>query len=98
MNNTVYEVEIELHAADIEIKITRLSKNNWKFSIHGIEVKNGRESNAFGYRILTDAQVAATLALFIGDDAIKNEDVVKHLYEVAEQVWKDAPQHFRIIP
>lgn len=98
MNTTKYEVEIKLEAADTEVLIERHGPNDWHFYVKGLIFIQGEEELVGKEFVLTDEQAAATLALFIGDDAIKNEELVKYLYSIAEQVWSNVEQCFRIIP
>lgn len=94
VNQQEGEVELTLQAADTHVHIVRRGPNDWLLTSTGLGAGGDEVEQEF---VLTDAQVAATVALFIGDDALA-EDLSLRLYEVAEQVWKDVPQHFRPIP
>lgn len=97
LNRQQYEVEMTLQAADQRVEVKRLGKDTWQFIVTGIPSVDDPDNEATKEFVLTDAQAAATLALFVGDDALHKE-LSAELYLVAEMVWKDVPQHFRIIP
>jgi hypothetical protein len=110
--NRKAEVAIHAQAADMEFTIERKGPNSWLMTVEGVSDANLKAGDSGVSEpqpmprpkqefILTDAQAAATMALFIGDDAIPDQEVASittALYDIAEEVWKDVPLHFRPIP
>lgn len=106
--NRNVEVAIHGQAADMEWTLVRDRQDKWIMEIEGVSdvsLAAGGTGSPTSQPIprvkrtfeLTDAQAAATLALFIGDD-VMDDEVNAELYRLAEQVWNGVPMHFRPIP
>ena len=88
--NRKAEVSIHGQAADIEFTVERIEDNVWLFRVK--DLFNQTEK----VLTLTNAQAAATLALFVGE--MDNKTLNAALYEIAEEVWKNVDQEHRLIP
>ena len=90
------EVAVHGIADDIEWHLERYGHDDWRMVVVGIANIEARRMETRRFT-LTDAQASATLALFIGDSTL-HDDLSASLYEIAECVWRNVPQHLRPIP
>lgn len=89
--NPFAEVSLHGQAGCVEWTMERVGPCEWSMVVRSIDFPMLREFK------LTDAQASATLALFIGE-LEQHPDLNAGLYDIAEQVWKDVPVNFRMIP
>ena len=106
--NRQAQVSVHAQAADIEFTLEPRADGKWSFTIEGVSdislaagdsglseaqpVERTKQTFA-----LNDRQASATMALFVGE-LLEDSALNDKLYEIAQEVWKDVPNHFRPIP